>query len=147
MIKSVVIVVLIFMSFTVTAETEKYLINGKLARCPDKPNCVNTEEGDIQAVNIDDANLEYVWSQLIEVIQEQGGNIKKSNKGYLWATFQTSWLKFTDDVEARFDSGQGVIHLKSASRVGYYDFGTNQNRLTQLIKRFSIKLTQSSRFE
>ena len=127
-------------SHAVHAEPGKGLIDGKLAVCPDKPNCVSTENNVLTPVSIHLKTPEEAWLILKTVIMEMGGNIKKFNPDYLWASFETSLMKFTDDVEARLDLENKVIHLRSASRVGYYDFNANNKRLKRIIKRVSIKL-------
>ena len=41
-------------------------------------------------------------------------------------------LRFVDDVEFRLESGTSEIAVRSASRVGYSDLGTNRRRLERL---------------
>lgn len=119
----------------VFAVPEKDLINGRLAACPDKPNCISTENSsELAPVSINLKNPEATWVILQNAITELGGKIESVRSDYLWATFQTPVLKFTDDVEARLDLTEKVIHLRSASRTGYYDFNTNKNRLKRLIE-------------
>ena len=57
--------------------------------------------------------------------------------GYLYAEFQTKWLKFTDDVEFLLDEPAGVIHMRSASRLGRKDFGVNRARLESIRAKFN----------
>ena len=56
--------------------------------------------------------------------------------GYLYAQCSTRWLKFTDDLEFALDAAAGVIHLRSASRLGAGDFGVNRSRIQGLRARF-----------
>ena len=56
--------------------------------------------------------------------------------GYLYAQCSTPWLKFTDDLEFALDAAAGVIHLRSASRLGSRDFGVNRSRMQGLRARF-----------
>ncbi len=58
-----------------------------------------------------------------------GATIVVSEPNYLRAEFRTKWLRFVDDVEFVADSGGGVIHMRSASRLGRRDFGVNRARL------------------
>ena len=127
-------------SHSVHAEPGKGLIDGKLAVCPDKQNCVSTENNALTPISIHIQTPEEAWLILKTVITEMGGNIIKFHSDYLWASFETSLMKFTDDVEARLDLENKVIHLRSASRVGYYDFNANNKRLKRIIKRVSNKL-------
>lgn len=56
--------------------------------------------------------------------------------GYLYAQCSTPRLKFTDDLEFALDAAAGVIHLRSASRLGARDFGVNRSRMQGLRARF-----------
>lgn len=60
----------------------------------------------------------------------------KQEPGYLYAQSSTALLKFTDDVEFYLDEGAGVIHVRSASRLGRKDFGVNRQRIEALRTRF-----------
>jgi uncharacterized protein (DUF1499 family) len=57
---------------------------------------------------------------------------------YLYAQCSTRWLKFTDDVEFSLDASAGVIHVRSASRVGRSDLGVNRARIEALRARFAL---------
>lgn len=48
--------------------------------------------------------------------------------GYLHAEFSTRVLGFVDDVEFLPAPNEGVIHLRSCSRLGYSDLGANRSR-------------------
>ena len=50
---------------------------------------------------------------------------------YLHAVCRTRF-GFADDVECRLCRPDGVIHVRSASRLGYYDFGVNRARVEAL---------------
>jgi uncharacterized protein (DUF1499 family) len=56
---------------------------------------------------------------------------------YLYAQCSTRWLKFTDDVEFYLDASAGVIHVRSASRIGRSDLGVNRARVEALRARFA----------
>ncbi len=58
-----------------------------------------------------------------------GAEVIKSDADYLYARFATRWMRFVDDVEFWFDPVNGVIHVRSASRVGRKDFGVNRERI------------------
>ncbi|MCM5678167.1 DUF1499 domain-containing protein [Schlegelella sp. S2-27] len=65
-----------------------------------------------------------------------GARIVTSRPGYLHATFTTRWLRFVDDVEFAFDPAAGVVHVRSASRLGRRDFGVNRERVEAIRERF-----------
>jgi uncharacterized protein (DUF1499 family) len=56
--------------------------------------------------------------------------------GYLHAEFRTKILHFVDDVEFLLDANEGVIHMRSASRLGRRDFGVNRARLERIREAF-----------
>jgi len=127
--------------FSAFSKAGAHLINGKLADCPDKPNCINTENNDMPPISFSSQTPESVWLIVQDVIKARGGRIVKSDGDYLWATFETSLLKFTDDVEIRLDRTAKKIHLRSASRVGYYDFNANKKRIKAISFTIIQKLT------
>ncbi|MFN0182207.1 MAG: DUF1499 domain-containing protein [Aquabacterium sp.] len=66
-----------------------------------------------------------------------GAEIVRQEGDYLYATFQTALMRFKDDAEFWADPTQGVIHLRSASRVGRKDFGVNRARIEALRDRWT----------
>ena len=115
------------------------LINGHLAPCPNSPNCVSSETS-TRAAYIEPLAVhvtgEDVWVCLKRSITEMGGTIEKKEGRYLWATFKTKLFRFVDDVELRLDADAKLIHVRSASRVGYSDLGVNGKRVEVLRERF-----------
>ena len=61
--------------------------------------------------------------------------IVTSRDDYLYATFSTSLMKYTDDVEFWFDPAANVIQVRSASRLGRKDFGVNRARVEMIRAR------------
>jgi uncharacterized protein (DUF1499 family) len=60
--------------------------------------------------------------------------IVQQDAGYIYAQCTTALLKFTDDIEFYLDKSAGVIHVRSASRVGRKDFQVNRARVEQIRK-------------
>ncbi len=58
------------------------------------------------------------------------------DNGYLHFEFRSLLFRFVDDVEFLVDEPNAVIHFRSASRVGYSDFGVNRRRMEAVRKRF-----------
>lgn len=120
------------------------LVEGKLTKCPDKPNCICSEfEADvshyIEPVVLSEMTMSEVLSRLKNAIREMGGSIQAENGNYLAATFTSSIFRFVDDLEIRIDTDQRAIHLRSASRVGYSDRGINRNRIESLKNLYHMK--------
>jgi uncharacterized protein (DUF1499 family) len=55
---------------------------------------------------------------------------------YLYAQFQTRWLKFVDEVEFFADEGLSGS-VRSASRIGREGFGVNRARIEGIRQRFA----------
>lgn len=65
----------------------------------------------------------------------EGATVIGQEANYLYAEFRTRLMRFVDDVEFAFDEKAGVIHVRSASRLGRRDFGVNRVRLEALRAR------------
>lgn len=63
---------------------------------------------------------------------EPGVRIVTSTEGYHRATATTQWMGFVDDLEFWLNPTQGVIDVRSASRLGREDFGANRARLERI---------------
>lgn len=117
-------------------------VNGKLRPCPDRPNCVSSES-DSASSRIEPLTFqgppERAWGNLKETLQEMGGKIQEEREGYLWATFTSRVFRFVDDVEFRMVFPDGLIHVRSGSRVGYSDLGVNRRRVEKLRTLFNQK--------
>jgi uncharacterized protein (DUF1499 family) len=58
-----------------------------------------------------------------------GASVVTARDDYLYATFTTRVLQFVDDVELYAAPAEGVVHVRSASRLGRRDFGVNRARI------------------
>jgi uncharacterized protein (DUF1499 family) len=61
-----------------------------------------------------------------------GARVVTARPDYLYATFTTPLMKFTDDAEFWFDPAAGVVQVRSASRLGESDLGANRARVDRL---------------
>lgn len=107
----------------------------RLQPCPAQPNCVSSLTGEGRRAVAPFAYAgppEEAWLRMREVVQSLGGRIQYEESGYLWATFQTTVFRFVDDLELGLDESLGLIHVRSASRVGYSDLGANAKRVDRL---------------
>ncbi len=123
------------------------LQNGKLTPCSGPPRCVTSEyPGDIEfhvePIVVIGSPKAAVWPSLKAAIDEMGGIIVRDTGKYLSASFMSSGMKFVDDLECRLDSANGVIQVRSSSRIGYYDFATNRKRVAQLRNLVKAKLSR-----
>jgi uncharacterized protein (DUF1499 family) len=60
---------------------------------------------------------------------------------YIHAEFTSAVFRFMDDVEFYFDSGAKIIHMRSASRIGYSDFGVNRQRMEEVRLLFNNRVS------
>ena len=80
-----------------------------------------------------DADGTRTWARLREALRAAPGvAVVRDDGRYLHAECTTRWLKFTDDLELLRDPAAGVVHLRSASRLGSRDFGVNRARIEAL---------------
>ena len=111
----------------------------KLAPCPKKPNCVSSMASGRQRIE-PIANGETQWQRLPTVLGEFPGiRIVARDSDYLRAEARTPVLRFVDDVEFQYSPEENVIHVRSASRLGYSDFGANRKRLESIRERLEEK--------
>ncbi len=66
----------------------------------------------------------------------RGTRILTKDIVYWHVEFTTRLLRFIDDVEFYFDGSQALIHVRSASRQGYWDLGVNRRRVETIRSRF-----------
>lgn len=108
----------------------------RLADCPESPNCACTQatraEQQIEPIPLTGTAQEAMAAIRSAVDQTGGMRVVTSEGTYLHATASSLVFRFVDDVEFFVDEEQRVIHLRSASRVGYSDMGANARRLAQL---------------
>jgi uncharacterized protein (DUF1499 family) len=57
---------------------------------------------------------------------------------YLHAEFTSAFFHFVDDVELYFEDATKTIHMRSAARSGYYDFGVNRKRLEAIKSQYRL---------
>ena len=67
--------------------------------------------------------------------------VVENSGNYLKVEVRSAIFSFVDDVEFEFDDAAKVIHFRSASRLGYYDFGVNRRRMEAIIR---LRLTPKS---
>lgn len=124
------------------------LVDGKLSKCPNKPNCVCSEyKGDlnqyINPIMIDQKISVDSMPILKQVILDMGGTIQTQGEHYIASTFSSSIFGFVDDLEVRVDLPQNTIHIRSASRVGHSDLGVNKKRAELLKQLYNAKAVEA----
>ena len=117
------------------------ITNGKFTPCPDSPNCVCSQYPD-QSHKIEPLTYkgspEEARTRLLGVIQSmKRAKVVTAGVRYLHIEFTSAVFRFVDDAEFFIDDAQKLIHMRSAARLGYYDFGVNRKRLETIRQIFN----------
>ena len=118
------------------------LRDGRLAPCKPSPNCV-ADQTDVAAkparawaplaLRSDPAPG---WDATVAIVRAGPRvHIVVDRPGYLHAEYASRVFGFVDDVELALDPVAKVVHVRSASRLGYGDFGVNRARIEDLRAR------------
>jgi uncharacterized protein (DUF1499 family) len=133
----------LFLSACYTARPTKVgVIDGRLAPCPDKPNCVSTQadpadkQHAIAPIPLTIAPDEAMRRLKAIVQSEPRTTIVLEQPNVLSAEFRTLLVRFVDDVDFYIDPAAKLIHFRSASRVGHGDLGVNRKRMEHLRERY-----------
>lgn len=111
---------------------------GLLKACPASPNCVSTQA-------LTDDEVHYIEpivyrgdrkdTQLkIEsfMLEKNNARIVTHSLGYVHFEVTSQLIGYIDDVEFYLPEADSVVHVRSASRVGYSDIGVNRDRVQQV---------------
>lgn len=111
--------------------------DGRLAPCRRSPNCVSSQA--------DPADLEHYiapiafrgsMDDLRRAVQSMArSTVISTERNYLYAEYRTPLLRYVDDLELYYDEAAGLVHVRSASRLGRRDFGVNRRRVEALRAR------------
>lgn len=109
-------------------------VDGRLKPCPPAPHCVSSLATDarhrIDAFTLADPATG--WARVAEVVAAQPRTTLVTREaGYLHAEVVSPWGVYTDDLELLLGA-DGRIDVRSTSRIGYYDFGVNRERVEAL---------------
>ncbi|MGZ8174887.1 MULTISPECIES: DUF1499 domain-containing protein [Methylobacter] len=119
-----------------TLSTATQASGKQLPPCPSSPNCVSS-----QATDADHAiapfkivgNVEEAWTALKKALISQSRTVITDETGNTLHAQATSLVfRFVDDIDVILDMDARLIHIRSASRTGYGDFGVNRKRVEML---------------
>lgn len=104
---------------------------GKLSPCPQKPNCVSSqEEGDHYTSPIEtELSMEEIKKRVLGLDRAR---LESEGDDYAHITFKSKLFGFLDDVELVKEGN--IVHIRSASRVGYSDMDANRQRVEMIRK-------------
>lgn len=131
---------LLLLSLTAERPGNLGLRNGRLAACPDSPNCVSTQTEDrehwIAPMSISSNSVPPIET-LAEIVRTMPRTtIVEQTTEYLKVEFRSRIFRFCDDVEFFVDVPANRIHFRSASRVGHSDLGVNRDRMELIRQKF-----------
>ncbi len=105
----------------------------ELPECGWLPNCVNSQSGrGAQASEPIRANAEQ-WQQLKAwIARQEDWEITVDDGNFIQAIVKTPMMKFRDDIQLLFLPDEQLIQVRSSSRLGLSDMGTNARRVETL---------------
>ncbi len=111
---------------------------------PSSPNCVSSL-GDSENHAIGPYRYEKTLAEAKAVLKQIFGELSRTTLVQekavsLHYEVRSFLFRFVDDVEFLFDDGTKTIHFRSASRMGYSDFGVNRRRMEEVRSLLEGKL-------
>ncbi len=120
----------------------------RLRPCPNRPNCVSSLSTDPRhaiAPIAFSGEAAVARKKLLEVIGSLPRTRLTLDEGdFLRVEFTSAVFHFVDDVEFLIDAAHQLIHVRSASRVGYWDLGVNRRRVEGIRKMMTPDARQGS---
>ncbi len=115
----------------------------RLPTCPDRPNCVITQaEGAlrdgqyIEPLPFTGEAAPAMRRLAVALAALPGCTVVEKDGLTLRAECRSKVFGFIDDVVCVADPDASVVHLRSAARSGWWDFGVNRDRAELLRRRF-----------
>ena len=115
--------------------------DGKLAPPKSTPNCVSSQadaadaEHYIAPIQFKGNAAAAMAAARKAVEGMHDARVIRQEGSYLYAEFRTQLMRFVDDVELLYDEKAGLMHVRSASRLGRRDFGVNRARVEAIRAR------------
>jgi uncharacterized protein (DUF1499 family) len=115
--------------------------DGKLKAAPTSPNCVSSQALDAThaiAPLAYKGTAEAALKAVAEIVRATPRTrIVSQTNDYLYAEYETALMGYVDDVEFWLPPGEKIIHVRSASRLGYSDLGLNRKRVEDIRQRLA----------
>jgi uncharacterized protein (DUF1499 family) len=110
--------------------------DGRLRDCPSSPNCVcsdaSRESQRVDAFRLAKASAE-AWRSLRESVEAlPRTRVIRDTGSYLHAECRSALIGFVDDLELALRPDDGLVAVRSASRLGHSDLGVNRKRVGAL---------------
>lgn len=119
--------------------------DARLASCRKRLNCVCSQADPADAqryvapIAFRGSAAEAIAAARRAVESMPRATVVREDRDYLYAEFRSKLFGFVDDVEFTPDEKAGVLHVRSASRLGRRDYGVNRKRVEALRARIEGK--------
>lgn len=117
------------------------VVDRSLVPCPETPNCVSTFAEDelhrVEAIELPGTQAALIARAQRALLSLPRTRIREEAEDYLRAESRSLVFRYVDDVEVYVPPEGGVIHFRSASRVGRGDLNVNRRRY----QRFRDEIT------
>ena len=81
-----------------------------------------------------------VWEAAVQAVSSlPRTNLVTRSEDYLHAECRSRLFGFVDDLELHLRPSEGIIAIRSASRLGYSDFNVNRMRVEKLRESLAAK--------
>jgi uncharacterized protein (DUF1499 family) len=115
-------------------------VNGRLADCPARPNCVCTQCDD-PGHHIDPLRFTGAPDEAMQRLKTVVGGLPRSkimtaNERYMHVECTSLLFRFIDDVEFLIEPDTKTVQFRSASRAGHSDLGVNRRRMEEIRQKF-----------
>ena len=112
--------------------------DGRLASCGRRLNCVSSQAGPgdaqryVAPIQVKGAAAKAIAAARRAVESMARARVVRAEGDYLHAEFRSRLMGYVDDLELTYDAQAGVLHVRSASRLGRRDFNVNRERVEAL---------------
>jgi uncharacterized protein (DUF1499 family) len=139
MLRTIVMIILsgsLLLSCSGSTQQNLGVKDSSLMPCPESPNCVSTQDPKSShavapfTYNTTAGNTLATMKEIVGSMK--GATVVSESHTYLHVEFRSDIFRFIDDVEFFVDGAKNIIHVRSASRIGYYDFGINRRRVERI---------------
>lgn len=115
-------------------------VSAQLAPCPKKPNCVSSlaesSQQYIAPFSFHDTPVQAMQRLRNAVLTEPRMTLVSEEGAYLHAEARSLVFRFVDDLEFLLVPEENLLHVRSAARTGYSDFGVNRKRIERIRRVF-----------
>jgi uncharacterized protein (DUF1499 family) len=111
--------------------------------CPDTPNCVSSLATNPK-YRVEPFKLKKDPETSWDMVQKTVGSLPRTkiisaDNSDIHAECSSMIFRFVDDLMLHLNPSKDIIHIRSASRIGYFDLGVNRDRVENLRKKLQQK--------